>query len=450
MSGYVTVRTCAICCEEETGCVRRWKPRYCCLKALGDTKSPDEVIVCPSCLYNHVKSILDENGGAGGGRTAIQCPLSCGNNMTDVEIRITIRKHYFSIWKHGVLYTTLKMEEFCNLALLHSLAFCLHLWNRSWYHQMRSMIGEHFYRLRQQNATTQEERDALRRYEQWSVRTAIATRSNELKQQEELVCCPAPDCVNMWFASVPYRNFKRENEYTPALPAHSEIDDKSGYFRKAVVQKSNAIRKSLANFAHHLTWKPPSRDDEVEFLEGEEAKENFNNFWVDGYDYQPRRLHIQESENNDGRKMTCSLCTAEFCGLCRKPWVSLKVPRHLRPNGSSFLSTVLEATSQTSSRTSHDHKTCQAYGEKTSTTHTDDYAFVATALHARFCPGCSMRTQRSEGCNHMICPCGTEWCYVCECQWSSWHYGCALQTDANGNTLPPNDNRIGQFGCVIS
>jgi hypothetical protein len=24
----------------------------------------------------------------------------------------------------------------------------------------------------------------------------------------------------------------------------------------------------------------------------------------------------------------------------------------------------------------------------------------------------------------MTCPCGTEWCYVCECSWSTWHYQC--------------------------
>ncbi|KAJ6260546.1 hypothetical protein Dda_4772 [Drechslerella dactyloides] len=29
------------------------------------------------------------------------------------------------------------------------------------------------------------------------------------------------------------------------------------------------------------------------------------------------------------------------------------------------------------------------------------------------CPGCSVMTERAAGCNHLACPCGAHWCYIC-------------------------------------
>lgn len=33
------------------------------------------------------------------------------------------------------------------------------------------------------------------------------------------------------------------------------------------------------------------------------------------------------------------------------------------------------------------------------------------------CPGCSVYLQRSDGCNHMTCKCGAQWCYMCKGDW---------------------------------
>lgn len=30
------------------------------------------------------------------------------------------------------------------------------------------------------------------------------------------------------------------------------------------------------------------------------------------------------------------------------------------------------------------------------------------------CPGCEVATEKDGGCNHITCPCGTHWCYLCE------------------------------------
>ncbi|GMT24564.1 hypothetical protein PFISCL1PPCAC_15861, partial [Pristionchus fissidentatus] len=40
------------------------------------------------------------------------------------------------------------------------------------------------------------------------------------------------------------------------------------------------------------------------------------------------------------------------------------------------------------------------------------------------CPKCCALMQKSEGCNHMRCKCGSEFCYQCGKGWTSAHYGC--------------------------
>lgn len=31
----------------------------------------------------------------------------------------------------------------------------------------------------------------------------------------------------------------------------------------------------------------------------------------------------------------------------------------------------------------------------------------------RECPGCSVATEKTGGCNHITCRCGADWCFVC-------------------------------------
>jgi hypothetical protein len=49
---------------------------------------------------------------------------------------------------------------------------------------------------------------------------------------------------------------------------------------------------------------------------------------------------------------------------------------------------------------------------------------MASWTSTRACPGCQLRTTRISGCNHMTCPCGYEWCFVCRGSWNSFHYSC--------------------------
>lgn len=52
---------------------------------------------------------------------------------------------------------------------------------------------------------------------------------------------------------------------------------------------------------------------------------------------------------------------------------------------------------------------------------------------ARICPGCRNGVQRNEGCNHMTCRCGVQFCYVCNARWGN---GCMAFQCANPGLAP--------------
>lgn len=108
-------------------------------------------------------------------------------------------------------------------------------------------------------------------------------------------------------------------------------------------------------------------------------------------------LQPPEEEYKDGRRAVCPKCHTLFCGLCRSPW---NITR----------------------RKGHAGITCKTHARNLGGD--ADYSFVGQQQNARTCPGCSLRTSRVDGCNHMTCPCGMEWCYVCERKWNRSHYTC--------------------------
>lgn len=134
-------------------------------------------------------------------------------------------------------------------------------------------------------------------------------------------------------------------------------------------------------------WYTPPRPERVPYT------------WVEP-EYLDMSSAFIEQDTRDGRRMVCPKCHIMFCGLCKHPW-------------------------ELSRSKSHAKRSCEAFARKYSHLLQDtDFAFVGQLLDCRSCPGCSLRTNRTAGCNHMTCPCGTEWCYVCEGRWNPWHHQC--------------------------
>lgn len=55
--------------------------------------------------------------------------------------------------------------------------------------------------------------------------------------------------------------------------------------------------------------------------------------------------------------------------------------------------------------------------------------FFQDNLHYRQCKKCKIVIEKNQGCNHMTCRCGNQFCYVCGENWTAAHYG---NHDANG------------------
>jgi hypothetical protein len=123
----------------------------------------------------------------------------------------------------------------------------------------------------------------------------------------------------------------------------------------------------------------------------------------------------------DGRRMVCAKCHVVFCGLCRQPWA----------NGR---------------RKSHETLSCRGYRRILPSANDTEFSFIAAGFGARMCPGCSLRTSRISGCNHMSCPCGVEWCYVCEQRWNPLHYSCVDGPRGNASSGGGADGGM----CTIS
>ena len=104
--------------------------------------------------------------------------------------------------------------------------------------------------------------------------------------------------------------------------------------------------------------------------------------------------------NADVRRMVCPACHTVFCGLCRNPWVF--------------------------GTADHSYRACRSYRRLPAIRNEPNLEDrFALAGFGRTCPGCTRRTERISGCNHMTCPCGTEWCYACGKRWNPSHYSCA-------------------------
>jgi hypothetical protein len=61
-----------------------------------------------------------------------------------------------------------------------------------------------------------------------------------------------------------------------------------------------------------------------------------------------------------------------------------------------------------------------------------EVSFFENNLHYRQCKRCKMVVEKNQGCNHITCRCGYQFCYVCGAEWAPAHYG---NHDENGQLL---------------
>lgn len=289
-------------------------------------------ILCQTCMYRHIMSILNDDVGS---FRKLTCPFGCGVELTDDEIREAFSHSHQFRFMAAIRY-------FC-----HSLCRSISP-NLSWW----------YVRL-----SSRERRD-MEVYLRWSLQRGLADMR---KKNDDLIMleCPGVDCNYTWIVADPR-------------------------FRRNKQQHENR---------YYLLWYKPYQ-----------GAEDAPNYFVDG---SGRPIWVQPQRRRlDVRQMICPACHANFCGLCRNPWVF--------------------------GRVCHARRSCRTYTRLPSLQAEGSLADrFALASYGHHCPGCRLATERISGCNHMTCPCGVEWCYACGQRWNTLHYGCRDRA--------PNEDP----GCVI-
>jgi hypothetical protein len=354
-------------------------------------------------MHSHINSIFEE-GITGDGRKNLVCPFGCGKELTDAQLRSSIKAKHFNVARHILL------DNFFQGLILSSRMITFAFWiprSDRWI-LLEQKLKEY--------AKSTGEKSMIDLYYKWSLTVALSHPPRDEREMSEdnatiihgkedvgrhyvhVQRCPRPGCECLWLASKPFREHKLKNERK---------------YGKKAKQGSSKYKSSLYKSASEWLFYIPSAPTEEIELHGE-STENWLTVsdlqFIDGINSEQTLTRNQEPiQYSDGRYVTCPSCHLNFCGLCSRPW---------------------EAFGK--KRISHSKLTCCKFEQKTAT----ENDFVNQAIDARVCPGCGILTNRSSGCNHITCSCGYEWCYVCECKWNSAHYSCV---DGGHNS-----------GCVIT
>ncbi len=308
---------------------------------------------------------------------------------------------------------------------------------------------------------SQEEKKDLELYERWGL--TIALNGDKISNQEKdttknppnydsirkneddtsaediythVTKCPSPDCPCLFLSSKVYYNEKKkhEREYTtdPKKLGGKQSLFKTAksyfYFKPIHPDREEAIMNSCGGYTteHWID----SRDIDMIptccelIFSSNRNRQNVEN--------DRRAIINRHADRNivlDGRATTCPMCKHKFCNLCQKSWSTLN--------------------SRKGKYIFHTNQTCASYNSKIMSVEEEKEFLDALDVGdgARMCPSCSMRTDKIDGCNHMRCPCGHHWCWVCECAWHPDHYAC---TDTNPLIVRTGGRLNGDRGCVIS
>ena len=386
---------CPICTE--TYCETTLAPLKCFQKKRKlrqKTLSCCDQRICERCMYSHVRSIFEE-GITGDGRKNLACPFGCGKDLTDAQVRSCIRAKHFNISWALLGYFFEVLIQFIRMALWFLWIPCSDDW---------ILLG---HKLKEY-AKSAEEKRVIDLYCKWSLTVALSHPQHHEREVQEKYTplingkedfgrhyvhvqhCPRPGCECLWLTSEPFREHKLKNERKYLTKVKQGSNSGSRY--------ESSLYQSASEWLFYVPSKPTEENElhgdstenwltvsDLQFIEGVSSEQPLT-----------RRNH-EPIQYSDGRYVTCPSCHLNFCGLCFRPW---------------------EAFGK--KRISHSKLTCCTFAHKTTT----ENDFINQAIDARLCPGCGILTNRSSGCNHITCRCGYEWCYVCECRWSSAHYTC--------------------------
>lgn len=120
---------------------------------------------------------------------------------------------------------------------------------------------------------------------------------------------------------------------------------------------------------------------------------------------------------NGCNKFECPKCLKIYCLLCRSKY--------------------------------HKGKTCREFQEENKNDVEEDFFKFVKSIKMKKCPKCQTWIEKTEGCNHMICACKHEFCYLCgESITKGIHSNCSLIYDNNSIDFD-SDNDYFKFDNYI-
>lgn len=356
-------KVCQICYVQEHESSTKITQNTCC-----------HTQICQECTYKHVESIIKD-------RTSFRplcCPFGCKNEPTDTAVHTIIKQHHTSqFWMiaDDIIKVMKNMTAFeWRLVLCSGLILSYgHIW---------SIVRVTLFIL------------------------TFPCTNGRLVPCVVFAAVFLPRLVqrrgycNIWDVIRPSRAAVRTE-----LELYEQWSIETAVRRTIYADRANAAADNNID------------GDDIDGTASNSAREhndvircpapNCTALWLIPHSYRRCKLKSEQSPlrlllgPGEGRKLDCDKCHASFCGLCQRPWDLLHNYK------------------------SHSSRSCASYAKLCRESGIDgEYAAAAFSVGARGCPGCTMRVQRSDGCNHMTCVCGTEWCYVCGAMWSRWHYGC--------------------------
>nr|GLL21440.1 probable E3 ubiquitin-protein ligase RNF217 [Ipomoea trifida] len=99
-------------------------------------------------------------------------------------------------------------------------------------------------------------------------------------------------------------------------------------------------------------------------------------------------------EDEEITEAECSFCRRLFCAQCRVPW--------------------------------HADQDCEEFRESEGDVEVEE---MARNFKWMKCPHCNRVVDKIDGCIHITCWCGLEFCYVCGSIWSEDHWDCQTEND---------------------
>ncbi|CAD8080206.1 unnamed protein product [Paramecium sonneborni] len=153
-------------------------------------------------------------------------------------------------------------------------------------------------------------------------------------------------------------------------------------------------------------------------------------------------MYIKEAiKSGSVFKITCPSCSTQYDALIIKQYCEDLYPKYLELNQKAIITcSVCKENLKTHKCGT---KVCQKCGE------------IHNAQCSQRCPNCLIPLEKISGCNHMVCKCKYEFCWICRGKFGKYHYrlwnllGCPYPGSMMKNIKPLRNPTLMRYLMVL-